>query len=217
VKALPVVFLTLSIPLLAAQSDSPSPPEPGQLPQPDNMEKINNTVTARHLSVREKFDYRVLQSFGYRGIVGAAMAAAIGQARDDPREWGEGAAGLGQRFGWAVVGNVTRQSMAFGLETAFHEDPRYFPSESSSKKERLLNAIKQAYICKTDSGQSQFGWARVISDFGAGQVDNLWQPPSSRGFGHGIERAFISLGADTGFNIAQEFLPFLRSKTFSKP
>jgi hypothetical protein len=53
----------------------------------------------------------------------------------------------------------------------------------SGKKARLLNALKQVIICKTDSGHSSFAYARVASDFGAGQFVNLWQPASTGGRG----------------------------------
>jgi len=172
---------------------------------------------ASSLSVGEKFDYRVVQSFGLRSMIGSAAGAAIGQGLNDPEEWGQGAAGLARRFGSGVGANLARQSVAFALESALHEDPRYFPSEERGKKRRLLNALKQTFVCRTDDGRTQFAWGRVASDFAAGQIQNAWQPASSRSLGRGIERGLISLGADAGFNVAQEFLPFLRSKTVPKP
>ena len=54
--------------------------------------------------------------------------------------------------------------------------------------------------------------ARVISAFGAGQLVNVWQPRSTSHVSDGIERAFIVLGVDAGFNLMQEFLPFTRPK-----
>jgi hypothetical protein len=96
------------------------------------------------------------------------------------------------------------------LESAFHEDPRYFPSEDKPKKQRLVNALKQVIICKNDSGRSEFAYARVFSSFGAAQFVNVWQPASTGSVGDGIKRGFIGLGADAAYNVMQEFLPFTR-------
>jgi hypothetical protein len=142
--------------------------------------------------------------------VGALFGAAIGQADNSPHEWGQGVHGFAERYGSGLAGNVSRQTFAFVLESSFHEDPRYFPSEDRGKKYRALNALKQVIICKTDSGKSEFAYARIFSQFGGAQFDNIWQPPSTGSFGHGIERGFIGLGADAAYNFMQEFLPFTR-------
>ena len=105
---------------------------------------------------------------------------------------------------------MSRQTFAFVLESAFHEDPRYFPSEEKSTQYRIGNALRQVIVCKTDSGRSEFAWARVFSNFGAAQFDNVWQPRSTGSFGNGIKRGAIGLGADAAYNMMQEFLPFTR-------
>lgn len=222
-------FAVLGIVLLTgtilAQAQSTPPPQPGQLPnssqtpnqqpsqQPNGLENLSKTVSAPSFTVRDKFDYRVVQSFGARGLVGALFGAAIGQAENSPYEWGQGAQGFAERYASGFAGNLSRQTFAFVLESSFHEDPRYFPSEDRSKKYRLYNALKQVIICKTDSGNSEFAYARVISDFGAGQFVNVWQPRSTSSVGEGFKRAFISLGADAGYNVMQEFFPFTRPRS----
>jgi hypothetical protein len=160
--------------------------------------------------VRDKFDYRVVQSLGARGLVGALMGAAVGQADNSPHEWGQGVHGFAERYGSGLAGNISRQTFAFVLESTFHEDPRYFPSEDKSTKYRIGNALRQVIVCKTDSGRSEFAYARVFSNFGAAQFDNIWQPPSTGSVGDGINRGLIGLGADAAYNVMQEFLPFTR-------
>lgn len=184
--------------------------QPAQTHQP---QQLPNTISAPPFTVHDKFDYRVVQSFGLRGFAGAAIGAAIGQARNSPHEWGQGIGGFADRYGSGFAGNFSRQTFAFILESAFHEDPRYFPSEDKSKKLRALNALKQVIICKTDSNGSEFAWARVISEFGAGQLTNVWQPKSTGSVGAGFTRAFIGLGADAAYNFMQEFVPFTRPRS----
>jgi hypothetical protein len=213
-----IAFLVMSM-TVAAQDTRPaqpgqlaSPSQQGQQPaQPEKgLEDLSKTVAAPSFTVRDKFDYRVVQTFGARGLVGSLFGAVIGQAEDSPHEWGQGVPGFAERYGSSLAGNLARQSFAFVLESSFHEDPRYFPSEDRSKKYRALNALKQVIICKKDSGESEFAYARVFSDFGAAQFDNLWQPRSTGSVGDGFKRGIIGLGADAAYNLMQEFLPFTR-------
>ena len=77
-------------------------------------------------------------------------------------------------------------------------------------KERFWNAIKQVYLTRKDDGGQGFAYGRVISDFANGQLVNAWQPRSTGAVSNGIERGFISLGADAGYDLLQEFVPFTR-------
>jgi hypothetical protein len=202
---------------LCGQSQPEAPPrQPGQVqqaPQPGEPPaalQIPNTESAAPFTVRDKFEYRVVQMFGLRGFVGAALSAGIGQWEDSPHEWGQGVSGYADRYGSAFAGNLSRQTFAWVLESAFREDPRYFPSEDKSMKQRALNALKQVIVCKQDDGRPSFAYARVFSDFGSAQLVNVWQPRSTGTVGDGFKRGLIGLGADAGYNFMQEFVPFTR-------
>ena len=208
------IFLFAAASLVA--QDTSKPQQPGQVQQPGQtprIEQLPNTVSAPPFTVRDKFEYRVVQSYGARGFVGAAIGAVIGQARDSPHEWGQGIGGFAERYGSGFAGNFSRQTFAFILESGFHEDPRYFPSEDQPMKLRALNALKQVIVCKRDDGGSSFAWARVMSEFGAGQLTNVWQPRSTGTVHAGFTRAFIGLGADAAYDFMQEFLPFTRPRS----
>jgi hypothetical protein len=176
----------------------------------DLAAQVGPTITAAPLSTSEKFDYRIVQSFGLKGLAGSALGAAIGQARDAPAEWGQGFSGFSKRYVSGFGGNISRQSMQFVLETALHEDPRYFPSKEKGFKARIKNVALQTLVTQTDSGGHRIAYGRIISAFANGQLVNAWQPASTGSFGDGISRGFISLGADFGYNFLQEFIPFVR-------
>ena len=204
--------------MLAQQADTSSAPsQPGQLAlpdqllQPDRAKNLPDTVSAVPFTVREKFDYRIVQSFGLRGLLGSTLSAGVGQLTNTPHEWGQGMEGYALRYGSSFGGNVTRQSFSWVLESAFHEDPRYFPSEEKQHaKERLINALKQGFLTKTDSGGDELAYARFISAFGAGQFESIWLPRSDNSVARGLQRGAISIGADTAYCVLQEFLPFTR-------
>ncbi len=201
-----LVFLIL-VPVVAlAQVQQPGQVEPTQQPQA----QLPDTMSAPPFTVRDKFDYRVVQTFGLRGFAGAAIGAAIGQARDAPHEWGQGVGGFADRYASGFAGNLSRQTFAFVLESTFHEDPRYFPSEDKSKKLRALNAVKQIIFAKNDNGTDTFAYARIFSNFGSAQLVNVWQPKSTGSVNSGLIRGLIGLGADAAYNFMQEFIPFTR-------
>jgi hypothetical protein len=195
-------FLWLA-PCLVFQAWAADPPQPGQLA---------NTMQAAPLSVRGKFKTDVFQTLGFRGLLGAAIGSSISQATNTPGEWGQGADAYGTRFASSLGGSLSRQMFSFVLESATHEDPRYFPATEHTKKARIWNVVKQTFITRTDAGGSSFAYATVISAFGAGQLVNTWQPKSTSGVSDGIERGFISLGLDAASNLMQEFVPQLRPR-----
>ena len=213
-----VTFFTLlsARALTAADARQATPPPPGQVAHPNQNPphtKLPNTVSAPPFTVREKFDYRVVQSLGFRGLGGSLVGAAIGQARDAPYEWGQGAEGFAKRYGSGLAGNLSRQTFAFVIESALHEDPRYFPSQDKRKKQRAWNAVKQVFLCKTDNGNSSFAYGKVFSQFASGQFTNVWQPASTGSVTDGLVRAVVGLGGDTAYNFMQEFLPFTRPRS----
>jgi hypothetical protein len=179
--------------------------------------QVGPSQPARAFTLGQKFNYRVVQSMGTRGLVGAALGAAIGQAMNTPSEWGQGMEGFGKRYGSGFAGTLTRQSMEFAAEGILHQDPRYFPSERKGFKARLKNVLLQTVVTRTDGGRYEFAYARVGSAFGNGLLVNAWQPRSNNSFGDGITRGLISLGSDAGFNFLQEFVPFLRPKSLKRP
>ncbi len=172
---------------------------------------LPDTVSASPLTPADKFDYRVIQSFGLKGFLGSGLSAAIGQWHDSPGRWGQGAEGYGLRYGSSFGTNISRQSFAWALESALHEDPRYFPSvDKQNGKQRFINALKQVLVTKKDSGDAEFAYARVISAFGAGQFVNVWQPRSNNSITHGLQRGIVSIAGDAAYNLLQEFFPFTR-------
>jgi hypothetical protein len=141
----------------SSQEPTPPPPQPGQVQPPGAPPpalQIPNTQSAPPFTVRDKFDYRVVQSFGFRGFVGAAIGSAIGQADNSPKEWGQGVGGFAERYGSGFAGNASRQTFAWVLESAFREDPRYFASEDKNGKQRVLNALKQVTVAARISTSS---------------------------------------------------------------
>lgn len=209
-----IICLTLLTSFSAvAQVVTQNPSEPPVPPQPGILE---NTLTAKQLSVREKFQIRVVETVGIRGILGSAVGAGFAQAFGTPQEWGGGMEGFGLRYGSSFGNAVSRQSFAFVLDSAFHEDSRYFPSSETGFGPRIKNVLKQVLVAKKDDGKATFAYSRVISAFGSGQLVSVWQPASNGSVGDGLERGALSLAGDFAYFAVQEFFPFTRNSVFRR-
>ncbi len=208
--ASPNTFAISAVCLLAVSLSVPADAQnPADLPA-----QIGPTMKANPFTKHQKFEYRFLQTVGLHGYLGAAAGAAIGQARNVPHEWAQGAEGYATRYFSDFGTNVIRQSIELGLETGLHEDPRYFPSEEKDFKHRLKNVILQTVVTRTDSGRATFAWARMGSAFAAGAITDAWQPPSTDTPGRAVSRGLIMLGGDLSYNFLQEFIPFFRPRVF---
>src|ERR1700738_902851 len=74
-------------------------------------------------------------------FVWSAAGAGIGQWRDSPAEWGQGAKGLGRRFAASEAYKFTQNSLALGFDTALGLDPRFHPSHDSGIWPRVRSAV----------------------------------------------------------------------------
>jgi hypothetical protein len=198
-----VIAICSALPAQAQTASTPTAPvQPGRL--------LQDTVSAPPLTVGGKFHYRILSLFGPRDLIGLAVGAGIATGFEVPKEWGRGGSGYGLHYANSFGIAFTRQAFAWGLDSAFHEDPRYFPSEEHGWVPRAKNVFRQVLICKNDKGGDTVAYGRLGSAFAAAQVAGAWQPPSTQGFGNGLERGAIILAADATINLVQEFIPFMR-------
>jgi len=164
------------------------------------------------LSVGKKFEYRMVSAFGPTKIITVAVIAGYDQLTNTPSEWKQGAEGYGKRYASQFGTNVARQTFAFGLEAALHEDPRYFPSGEKGFGKRFKSVLKQAILTRTDSGRDRFAVGRIGSAMGAAWLANTWQPRSTDTAGNAMSTFGLTIAGDAGYNFLQEFFPIFRPK-----
>lgn len=174
----------------------------------------SSSASISPLSIDEKFQYRVVSTFGVTKLIVVGFEAGYDQVTNTPSEWKQGAEGYGKRYGSEFGITAARQTFAFTLESALHEDPRYYPSGEKGFGRRLKSVLKQTLITHTDSGNTRFATSRVGSALGAAFLSNAWQPRSTDSAGNAMSTFAITLAGDAGFNFLQEFIPFFRPKEF---
>ncbi len=103
--------------------------------------------------------------------------------------------------------------LAFGLDTALHQDPRYFPSERKGLWRRMAHAVRDTVLTHTDSGGETFSTWRMGSAYGEAFLIQLvvsrtgWIP-----YGLGFLQGSLRVGFDLVTNLSTEFWPDIKKK-----
>jgi len=148
--------------------------------------------------------------------VGWAAYAGLQQARNDPRQWGQGAEGYGKRFASNAGYSAVRNALAFGLDSALGEDPRYYRSRRSGVWPRTKDVLRQLFICRKDSGGEAFAFWRFGGAYGAAFVSNTWLPKGANSAGDALVSGTLSISADAGVNLFNEFWPDIKKRLHRK-
>jgi hypothetical protein len=192
VKKLSLLALLLTIPFAAA----------AKAPEP--------------LTWKGKLRFHADASFGPMSLVGIAAHAGFLQEINSPKEWGRGAPGYEKRL-WSTAGAAGIHGvLAFGPDTALHQDPRYYRSGDSEFRRRTGHAIRGTILARTDSGGESFSAWWVGSAYGEEFLSNLWYPSGLDTPRLGFQQGTIRLGFDLLSNLGSEFWPDIKRDVFPR-
>lgn len=153
-------------------------------------------------------DRYVKDTFGKRAWIGAGTSAGIQQLRNNPHEWGGGAAGFGKRFGSAVGEHVVKNTIQFSVASIRHEELGYRRSGKHGFGPRLRYALVSTVVThKTTTGKRTPAVGRISGAFGSGMISRAWMPARLHTVGSGLGSGGWMLAADAGSNVAREFWP----------
>jgi hypothetical protein len=162
------------------------------------------------LDVKGKLRFHAEQTYGPWAIAGSAAYAGILHALDTPDEWGQGAAGYGKRFASTLAGAGIHGALAFGLDSALHQDPRYYPSHSTGFWRRTGHAFRGTILTRKDQGGETLSTWRLGSAYGAAYLSNQWYPRRLNTVRLGFLQGSLTLGFDVARNLASEFRQEIR-------
>ena len=227
-KAIPVYIILLcglilvtGRPLRAQQSvDLPSQPEPTtatiQQDSSTSESSMNGAsidaavIRAQPLTFGERLKIYERSFIQAVSVIGPALGAGIGQWRDTPPEWGQGAGAYGTRFASGLGRSVISRTIAFGVAAADREDSRFFPSNETGIWRRTRHAIVGTFVSRTPTGGSMPAFSRFAGVYSAGFIANAWEPRSQNDAGHALERGSTALLSSVGWHIFEEFWPDIR-------
>lgn len=139
--------------------------------------------------------------------------AAIGTARNNPHEWGQGASGFAKRAASGFGQHIIKGTIETGVGALHHENLHYQRSNLHGTWPRLKYAVKSTFIVpRTNRPGKTFAAGRVAGNMGAGLISRAWQPASTAGLGAGVASGGIGIAGDVGVHVAREFWPQKRPR-----
>lgn len=169
------------------------------------------------LGVQGKLEFHAKSTLGPSALAGAAIYAGIMQKASFPREWGQGVRGYGKEFGSTMAASGIHSGLAFGLDSALHQDPRYFRADSGAGFwRRCGHALRGTLLTRTDSGGETLSTWRIGSAYGAAFLSNQWYPDRVNTVRLGFAQGSMTLGFGLAGNLAAEFWPDVKRKMLHK-
>jgi hypothetical protein len=105
--------------------------------------------------------------------------------------------------------------LAFGLDTALHQDPRYYRAGAGGWK-RVEHAARDTILTHTDSGGETLSTWRLGSAYGAAFLSNQWYPDRLNTVRMGVLQGSTTLGFDFAANVGAEFWPDMKRKVLRR-
>jgi hypothetical protein len=162
------------------------------------------------LDLKSKLRFHGERVYSPWSLAGSAAYAGILQGIGTPEEWGQGA--YGKRVVSTVGCSAIHAALAFGLDSALHQDPRYFRSGGRGFWRRTAHALRGTILTRTDRGGETLSTWRLGSAYGAAFLSNQWYPDRLNTVRLGVLEGSLQLGFDFASNLGSEFWPDLKRK-----
>src|SRR5437868_6596433 len=172
--------------------------------------------SAESLDVSGKLRYHAEATYKPMALLGVAAYAGVLQADGAPKEWGGGGGAYGQRYASTLAWVGIHSALAFSLDSALHQDPRYYRSGEGGFWKRSGHAIRGTFLTRTDKGGEIFSTWRMGSAFGAAYLSNQWYPDRLNTVRLDLIQGGVTVGFDLVSNLGAEFLPDIKRKVLRK-
>jgi hypothetical protein len=169
---------------------------------------VTYVPNAAPLTPKQKYNLAWRLNIDPVSFLMAGQTAGIQQARNEFSGYGQGAEGYAKRYA-ATYANFTISNFLGSavFPSIFKQDPRYFYKGTGTTKSRVLYALANAVICKSDGGHWQVNYSGIIGSLASGGISNLFYPASDRnGPALTFENTAMSIGSTAIFNLMQEFV-----------
>jgi hypothetical protein len=198
-----------------------------------NFLTLQGTQKLPPLSAKDKFKVVALSTFDYFEYPWWGALAAINQAEDNERGYGQGWDGYAKRYG-STAGDSMIENFMVGavFASALHQDPRFYQSSKGGFLRRTGYAATRIVVTRNDSGKSQFNYSEVFGSATAAAISTYsYHPrstflstptnphlyvPSDRTLSHVASTWSTQLTLDAITIMLKEFWPDIHKKTSRK-
>jgi hypothetical protein len=174
---------------------------------------VSYVPNAAPLTSKQKFSMAARDTFDWTSFVGVSLGAGLQQAANTHKDYGQGAAGYGKRWGALFAdGRSTDLLSHYVFASLLHQDPRYFYQGTGTTKSRIFYALSNAFVARSDSGKTMPNYSYLLGDLCAASLSNAYYPRADRGASLVFTNAALGIAGRAAQGLVQEFV----AKHFTK-
>jgi hypothetical protein len=179
--------------------------------------EVEGANTLPPLSTRQEYWLATASVFDYFSYPFVGFLAAMDQASNSPKSWGQGWGAYGQRYGMEFADNGIGTYMTTSIFPTFlHEDSRYYERRNGNFTPRAFYAINRLLVTRTDSGHNRFNYSEILGNAAAAGLSNFYHAPEDRTVSRNLHTFGTLIMWDGVSNELKEFWPDIRRKVFHK-
>jgi len=162
------------------------------------------------MTAGEKFRLFVNQSISPPYIIMPLISSAYNQARNVPKEYGQGWNAYGNRYGESIARAASNSFFStFVYASVTHQDPRFFPQNRPSLWGSLKYSTQRLFLTRTDSGRDTFNSSGILGTLTAESLANAYLPASQQTAGKTFERFGTDMAWKLAGNMFKDYWPML--------
>lgn len=182
-----------------------------------NYGTVESALELPPISSGQKFRLATAGVTDYFTYPFIGFLAALDQANDSPKSWGQGWGAYGKRYGASYADNGIGTYMTTAIfPSLLHEDPRYYQMKKGGFSHRAYYSLNRLFVARTDSGHSRFNYSEIIGNATAAGISNIYHAPEDRTLSRNLGTWGMLIMWDGVSNEMKEFWPDIRRKVFHK-
>jgi hypothetical protein len=182
-----------------------------------NYGTVENAKDLPPLTSGQKFRLATAGVFDWAAFPFNGVLSGIAQAKNDPKQWGQGWGAYGKRYGASFADNSIGTYMTTAVfPSLLHEDPRYYQLGEGRFAHRAYHAVNRLFVTRTDSGHNRFNYSESIGNAAAAAISNIYHVPEDRTASRNATTFAFLILYDGLSNELKEFWPDIRRKVFHK-
>jgi hypothetical protein len=182
-----------------------------------NYGTVENASALPPLTTGQKYRLATAGVFDFFTYPFCAGLAAINQANNAPKSWGQGWGAYAKRFGSSFGDNGIGTYMTTAIfPSILKEDPRYYQLGHGPFKKRAWRGVERLFVTRTDSGHQRFNYSESVGNAVATAISNTYHPAEDRTLSRNIGTFGMLLMWDGVSYEMKEFWPDIRRKVFHK-
>jgi hypothetical protein len=205
-----ILFLALTAIFAASQAALP------QDPAAQSASAVQSQASYQPITGDQRLRWFVNSTLGPTTLEAGLFTAAIGTARNAPREYGPHWDGFAKRNGIRLTGLGTSNAIEASLGALWGEDPRYVRASGEPFKSRVNNVVISTFTAHNPSGGRMPAFARFVAIPGNNFLSNTWRADSEATNHSAALRTLWGFLGEMGKNAFLEFWPDARQHIFHR-